>query len=85
MPRRYIHSTTIGGATGDADAVELRVLVERTVSLGMSAQHLEDELARRTGFEDAVRKWFRLKETPNGMVRKIILNCAKQIVSSLPT
>ena len=83
MSRRYIHATTISDSSGMNDTVELRGLVEHAAVVGMTAQAMEDELATRTGFEDAVRKWVQEKRTPNGMVRKIILNSAKAIVSAV--
>lgn len=87
VPRRYVHSTNVIGATAAADMRELRALVESAAFLGMTECDLEEELAKRTGFEGAVRSWFRRRETPNGLVRKVILNCAQQIVgtSSLHT
>lgn len=82
MTRRYIHSTSIAGETGAADTNKLRALLDRASSSGMTAREFEDELARLTGFEDVVRAWFQLEETPNGLIRKVILSCAKQIVKA---
>ena len=50
MPRQYIHSTTIAGSTIKGDTDELLALAERAAGFGMSAQNMEDELARLTGF-----------------------------------
>ena len=70
----------IDGSTEETDRIELRILLEESIALGMTAAALEDELATRTGFEDAVRGWMNSKQTPNGLVRRIILNNAKQLV-----
>ncbi len=85
MSRRYIHATTLPGSSSANDAVELRRLLKHAANIGMTAQDMEDELAMRTGFGDAVRNWFQENQTPNGMVRKIILNSAKAIVGSVET
>ena len=71
------------GSSSVNDAVELRRLLESAASIGMTAQHMEDELAMRTGFGDAVRNWVQENQTPNGMVRRIILNSAKVIVGNV--
>jgi hypothetical protein len=48
----------------------------------MAPQVLTDELAAQTGFGDIVRDWVRGTSIPNGLVRRITLNNAKQMVSS---
>ena len=73
------------GSSGVNDALELRRLLERAANNGMTVQDMEDELAMRTGFGDAVRNWDQENQTPNGMVRKIILNSAKAIVGLVET
>jgi hypothetical protein len=60
-------------------------MLEHAVSIGITAQDMEDKLATRTGFGDAVRNWVQEKQTPNGMIRKIILNSAKAIVEAVET
>ena len=72
----------MAGSSSNADTLELRSLIERATSLGISAQTMEDELAEGTGFGDAVRQWIHGAEIPNGMVRRITLNRAKWIVGS---
>ena len=82
MPRRYIHSTTMVGSSVDSDADELRELVKVAAERGIMAQSFEDELAARTGFENPVRRWFQVGEAPNGLVRRIILSNAKDLIAS---
>ena len=83
MSRRYIHPTTLPGSSSAIDTVELRRLLEHAANIGMTAQDMEDALATRTGFGDAVHNWVQQIQTPNGMVRKIILNSAKAIVGAV--
>ena len=71
------------GSSSVNDAVELRRLLESAANIGMTVQDMEAELAMRTGFEDAVRNWVQENQTPNGMVRKIVLNSARAIVGSV--
>ena len=71
------------GSSSADDAVELRRLLESAANIGMTVQDMEVELAMRTGFGDAVRNWVQENQTPNGMVRKIILNSAKAIVGNV--
>ena len=82
MPRRYIHSTAMSGATGATDTARLRDLVTRAARLGMTPQEFKEDLAVRTGFGDAVRSWFREEVAPNGLIRRIILNNAEDLVGS---
>lgn len=71
----------IDGASVEADTDELRFLVDRAVGLGITRETMEDELVKRTGFGNAVRGWFRDNQIPNGLVRRMILNSAKHLVS----
>lgn len=72
VPRRYIHSMAIDGVSFEADTDELQSLVEQAVGLGMTRQTFEDALVKGTGFEKAVRDWFRIDQSPNGLCRERI-------------
>ena len=82
MPRRYIHSTTMIGSSVASDATELRELGKIAAERGIKPKTFEDELAARTGFEDSVRNWFQVGEAPNGLVRRIILSNAKDLIAT---
>ena len=85
MSRRYTHPTTIPGSSSVNDTAEFRRTLEYAVSIGMTEQDMEDELATRTGYGDAARNWVQENQTPNGLVRKIILDSAKAIVGAVET
>ena len=72
---------TIPGSSIEADTAVLRNLLERAASIDMTVQAMEDELATRTGFDDAVRNWVSGTLMPNGLVRKIILSNAQLILN----
>lgn len=83
MARTYTHVMSFHGATGETDTEELRRLMRHAADLGLSARSMEEALCVKTGFEEAVRTWIHETRTPNGVVRRIILNGAREIVGSV--
>ena len=82
MARTYTHGMSFPGATGETDTDELRRLMKRAADLGVSARSMEEALCVKTGFDEAVRSWIQETQIPNGVVRRIILNGAREIVGS---
>jgi hypothetical protein len=85
MPRTYLHPMSLPGASPKSDTEQLGGLVEQAVRLGMNKQAFEDALCQRTGFERSVRGWFGGADIPNGMMRRILLNAAREIVDQRDT
>lgn len=78
---RYFHPTEyVGGSTSWDDTANLSDLVEQAACIDMTPQDLEDEIAKRCGFVEAVKSWIQEKKTPNGMIRLIILRNAELII-----
>ena len=69
--RRYIHSMSIAGSSGDADTCEFQSWMERAASLGITEQTMVDKLADGTGYGDLAHDWVQGTETPNGIFRRL--------------
>ena len=81
--RSRFHSTNVKGITGadgPKDEASLHDLVEEAACIDMTPQELEAELSRRSGLGESISLWIREKRVPSGMVRKIILTNAEDII-----
>jgi hypothetical protein len=84
---KYIPMDVRNAPDSAGDFASLTKLVEHAPEIGLPRMTFLAELSERSGFGNAIQMWMREK-VPNGLVRKIILSCAEQILrehGAMPT
>jgi hypothetical protein len=61
-------------------ATAFREMVEAATGIGYQPGEFMNELGLRSGFKDGVSNWARNAVLPNGLARRVILQCAEMII-----